>query len=91
MKNIFTDHPKSLGESYFKHFYSAFLFGFNMVIGGLACIIHAFLPFLFKKTGSNILIKMTHRFIERMPALEERVLCIHESIEKKKQSDGSHC
>ena len=88
MKNIFTDHPKSIGESYFQHLYFAFLFGLNMIIGGLACIIHAFLPFLFKKTGSDVLIKMTHHFVERMPQLEERVMCIHECIEKKKHAHG---
>ena len=91
MKNIFTDHPKSIGESYFQHLYFAFLFGANMVIGGLACIIHAFLPFLFKKTGSNVLIKMTRHFIDRMPTLDDRVMCIHECIEKKKLSDGRSC
>ena len=83
MKNVFTDHPHSIGETYFEHFIYAFKFGAQMVIGGLACIIHAILPFLFKKTGSNYLLRMTNDFISRMPVVEERVANLARSIDKK--------
>lgn len=59
-----------------------------MVIGGIACIIHAILPFMFKKTGSDLLISMTQTFVDRMPEPDERVMCIHACIEKKKQPNG---
>ena len=49
---IFTDHPHSVGESYGEHLVTASGFGLRMIIAGLACMVHAVLPFLFVKTGS---------------------------------------
>ena len=49
---LFTDHPASVGESYAEHLVTASGFGLRMVLAGLACMIHALLPFLFVKTGS---------------------------------------
>ena len=49
---LFTDHPASVGESYAEHLVTASGFGLRMVLAGLACIVHALLPFLFVKTGS---------------------------------------
>lgn len=83
MKNIFTNHPSSIGETYLQHFKFAFIFGVTMMLGGLACILHAIFPFIFQKTGSNILLKMAHHFVERMPAVEDRVIFLSQSIEKK--------
>lgn len=84
MKNIFTDHPHSIDESYFQHLKFASQFGGQMMLGGIACILHAIFPFMFQKTGSNILLKMTHHFIDRMPTVEERVVAIAVLIEQKK-------
>ena len=64
MKNIFTKHPTSVGETYLQHMKFAAQFGFNMVIGGIACLIHAIFPFVFEKTGSNYLLKMTENFFQ---------------------------
>lgn len=50
---LFTDHPESVGESYGEHLVTATGFGARMVLAGLACMVHAFLPFLFVKTGSH--------------------------------------
>jgi hypothetical protein len=83
MKKIFTDHPNSMGETYFQHMKIACLFGSKMVFGGFACIIHAIFPFIFKKTGSDILLNMLHEFIERMPCIESRILRLYELIAKK--------
>ena len=49
---LFTDHPASVGESYAEHLVTASGFGLRMVLAGLACMVHALLPFLFVKTGS---------------------------------------
>ena len=49
---LFTDHPASVGESYGEHLLTASGFGLRMVLAGLACMVHALLPFLFVKTGS---------------------------------------
>ena len=50
---LFTDHPQSVGESYSEHLITASGFGTRMVLAGLACMVHALLPFLFVKTGSQ--------------------------------------
>jgi len=84
MKNIFTEHPNSIGETYLQHMKFASIFGFHMLVGGLACIIHAIFPFLFPKTGSDYLLKMTYFFVERMPkTAEPRMVKLSQMIEKK--------
>jgi hypothetical protein len=86
MKNIFTEHPNSIGETYLQHFFFASKFGFGMVIGGTACLLHAIFPFVFKTTGSDFLLKMTHDFIARMPANEDRFMKLAKFIENKKNT-----
>jgi hypothetical protein len=52
-KKMFTEHPRSVGETYFEHMGSAFAFGHRMVFAGFACLMHGVFPFLFVKTGSS--------------------------------------
>ena len=49
----FTEHPASVGETYWQHFMHASSFGTRMILGGFACMLHGFFPFLFVKTGSD--------------------------------------
>ena len=86
MKNIFTKHPHSMDETYCEHMKCALSFGVNMILGGFACLIHAFFPFVFKKTGSNFLFKMTKEFVERTPGSEERIEQLSNILEKKTHS-----
>jgi hypothetical protein len=53
LKRLFCEHPKSVNETYFEHLMFATGFGLRMLIGGLACVVHGLLPFLFKRTGSQ--------------------------------------
>ncbi len=53
MKNPFTDHPASVGENYFQHLFAASGFSLILLIAAFACLVHAVLPFLFVKTGSQ--------------------------------------
>jgi len=53
LTRLFIDHPKSVGETYGQHLVTALAFGTRMVLGGGACMLHGFLPFLFVKTGST--------------------------------------
>lgn len=87
MKNRFMSHPNEVGESYLVHMKFAFLFGFNMVVGGLACIIHAIFPFAFEKTGSNMLLRLVHHFIERSDRVEERIVSLAELVIKKQKTE----
>jgi Family of unknown function (DUF6356) len=49
---LFTEHPASVGESYGEHLIFASGFGLRMILGGIACLVHGLLPFLFIRTGS---------------------------------------
>jgi len=60
---MFTDHPASVGETYGEHLGMASGFGFRMILGGLACLVHGILPFLFTKTGSRIVTELHGRMV----------------------------
>ena len=87
MKSLFTKHPHSLGETYFEHLWNALIFGSLMIIGGVACIIHAIFPFAFKTTASNFLFKMTHTYIDRNPCTNEKVVSLMQRIEEKSKNE----
>lgn len=63
---MFTEHPKSIGETYFQHLGVALRFGSKMIIGGTACIIHAIFPFLFQTTGSRFIEELHENFRKRL-------------------------
>ena len=53
LQEIFLSHPSSVGESYAGHACFAGLTGLRMVAAGMACVVHALLPFLFVRTASD--------------------------------------
>jgi hypothetical protein len=59
----FTEHPASVGESYGEHMGEAACFGTRMVFAGLACLVHAVLPFLFVRTGSRAIAELNDRMV----------------------------
>ena len=61
--HLFTDHPASVGESYAEHLVTAAGFGARLVLTGLACVVHALLPFLFVKTGSQQIAALYDRMV----------------------------
>lgn len=75
MINIFTKHPKEVGETYWEHFRYAVCFAGYLVIGGLCCFIHAIFPFVFKDTATNFLIKIIKRMqkTKRWPSFKQSV------------------
>jgi len=64
--NPFTKHPREVGESYGEHFFTAGRFGAIMLLGGLAVLIHAVLPFLFVQTGSRVMDRLYKRMTGRV-------------------------
>jgi hypothetical protein len=60
---LFTDHPQSVNEDYFEHLRTACGFAFAMLRGGLACLVHAFLPFLCLRTGSDTIRELHERMV----------------------------
>ena len=63
IKRAFTEHPASVGESYTEHMACAFSFGSSMLIGGVACLLHGLLPFLFKRSGSRRIETLHYRMV----------------------------
>jgi len=68
--NIFTQHPRDLGESYATHFVNASWFGLRMLAGGAAVLVHAVFPFLFVHTGSRTMDKLYRRITGRAERME---------------------
>lgn len=79
LARLFTEHPASVGESYGEHLAMASGFGIRMILGGMACLIHGLLPFLFVKTGSKQITTLhstmvTNRQRHQMPAILDFVI-----------------
>ena len=53
MKNPFTKHPHSVGETYFEHMRCAMKFHCTLLRLSLAALIHAIFPFWFETTASD--------------------------------------
>ncbi|ACC74560.1 DUF6356 family protein [Paraburkholderia phymatum] len=60
---LFRAHPNSVDETYLQHMRMAFSFGLPMFIASLALVVHALFPFLFVKTGSNVVTSLHERMI----------------------------
>lgn len=69
--NPFTEHPAAAGETYLAHLRTAAGFGFEMIAGGIACLVHALLPFLFVRTGSDCICRLHERMYARRRRCEE--------------------
>ncbi len=63
LRELFTEHPDSVDETYAEHMGVAFSFAGRMFLGAVACLIHGFLPFLFVKTGSVTIDELHDRMV----------------------------
>jgi len=59
----FTAHPASVGETYGEHMAAAGGFGRDLILAGLACLVHAVLPFLFVRTASLAVTDLHDRMV----------------------------
>ena len=53
MKNLFTKHPKEVGESYINHFFKALNFSALLFSLGFKALVHAILPFCYETAVSE--------------------------------------
>ena len=60
---LFSEHPASVGETYSEHLLHASGFGLRMILGGMACVLHGLLPFLFVRTGSSQITLLHHKMV----------------------------
>lgn len=59
----FTDHPKTVGETYFQHMGSSFSFGAKMFVNSFACFAHGIFPFLCTSRGSKAITELHDRMV----------------------------
>lgn len=59
----FSRHLDSVGEDYFQHARHALGFAAGMFLGSLACLAHAVFPFLFERTGSDVIRRLHDRMV----------------------------
>jgi hypothetical protein len=62
---VFFDHPHSVNESYGEHFRFAMGFSLKLIGAGLAAMVHALIPCLFKTTASSAIKQMHARIVNR--------------------------
>jgi len=67
IERFFLSHPRSVGESYGEHAATASRFGFSMIVGGAACVVHAILPSVFPRTASDTVKKLYAQMKARQP------------------------
>jgi len=72
VKSLFTEHPATVGETYTQHLGHALGFGLRMVFAGLACMIHALVPALFVRTGSETVATLYDRMVLNRKRLSQR-------------------
>jgi hypothetical protein len=84
MRQLFMEHPRSVGESYLEHQRRALNFGTALLVAGVACLLHALVPALFPTTGSRTVSRLHDRMVihrtpvlrampARLPASEETI------------------
>lgn len=64
--NPFTRHPHEVGETYAQHFGQASWYGARLIVGGLACFVHAVFPFLCTTTGSETIRRLNAKLTGRV-------------------------
>jgi hypothetical protein len=65
-----TEHPHSVGETYWQHMASALSFALPLLLAAAASLLHGLLPFLCVKTASGLVTRLHGRMVvnrERAP------------------------
>jgi len=62
---LFTNHPQTVGETYFGHMAFAAWFASRLALAAGAALVHALLPFLFETTASRIVRELYERTSKR--------------------------
>jgi hypothetical protein len=55
---LFIEHPASVGETYAEHARHAASFGVSMLLGAIACFLHALVPALCTTTASRLIARL---------------------------------
>jgi len=83
LKAKFTEHPATVGETYGEHFVSAMGFSLSMLRAAFCCGVHALLPFLFVKTGSECITELHDRMVTHRSKLPPAKPITGEAVNSK--------
>lgn len=70
--NLLTEHPQSVDETYWQHCRRACSYGASLTVNGLACLIHAFIPPLFRTNASDCVLKLSDEMRNRRQKPESK-------------------
>ena len=59
--SLFNDHPESIGETYLEHMRNSLLISLLSLALFFVLLVHSIFPFIFKKTGSNLVLYMDNK------------------------------
>ena len=65
LAQLFQDHPRSLGMSWWEHGAGAIVIGARMVGAGFACMVHAVVPALFTETAGKTVMSLHDHMVKR--------------------------
>jgi hypothetical protein len=65
MGQIFVEHPREVGETYFEHQRFAAGCGVMLLGAGAAAIVHAVVPCLFTRTAGNMVARLNQTLASR--------------------------
>lgn len=71
MKNIFTEHPKEVGENYFQHMGHAIGFCLLLLSLSFKALVHAIFPFWYKTAVSDRILKLSEGMQKRKNQAKE--------------------
>src|ERR1700733_12804576 len=63
LTDLFVDHPRSLGESYWEHQAHATRFGATLVVARVAFLVHGIVPALYPRTASRAVASLYEQMI----------------------------
>jgi hypothetical protein len=63
INSIFTEHPATVGQTYWQHCGSSLSFGYSLLRASLAAGVHALFPCAFEKTASGIVSELYQRMV----------------------------
>jgi hypothetical protein len=66
-ERLFVDHPRSVNEGYLTHAGVALRFSLLLLGAGMAALVHAFVPALFKTSASSMIRKLHAEMASRTP------------------------
>lgn len=61
----FTEHPRSVGETYLQHALQSMYIAATMALASWAAVLHALFPFLFQTTAGDVAIQLAMHVLRR--------------------------